>query len=241
MRLVLVLVSFIYSSIAIGSTYVAIGDSITSGLNSAWFAPIGKFSFATGWGLERNLASYLNADSVYNVALPGAISGYIQYQADFAHHVQADYVSLTIGANDVCWGLSGDVLSNVRRLSRQLLAYTHTKKVLVSSIPDLRQVYNVRRNTPSCQLPKLFCHGYFIGDEAYRQKVDNDILATNRNLEKLTKELPNLVYVNISADTYGQQDISDVDCFHPSPVGQQRIADAFIKAAIAHGKTGSEE
>lgn len=241
MRIVLVLAALIYSNVALALTYVAIGDSITSGLNSEWFAPVGKYSFGTGWGLERNFASYLNADQVYNVALPGAISGYIQYQADFAHHVKADYVSLTIGANDVCWGLSADVLNSVRKLSRQLLAYTHTKKIIVSSVPDLRQVYNLRRDTASCQLPKLFCHGYFIGDEAYRQRVDNDVLSLNRNLEKLQVELPNFVFVDITADAYTQDDISSVDCFHPSARGQQRIANRFIESFINHGKRGSEE
>jgi len=242
MRSLIAVLSLVYSSVALaGSTYVAIGDSITSGLNSQWLAPLGKYSFATGWGLERSFASFVAADNYYNVALPGALSGYIQYQAEFAHHVQAKYVTIDIGSNDICWVDPAKIVPTIDGMVRQLSAYSHTEKILVASLPDFRQLYQLRRGSLSCKIPKLICASYFNGDDEYRAKIDNDILSINRSLQKMQVMYSKVVYVDIARDSYSAEDISTVDCFHPSAKGQQRISDKFVEAFLNSDKKGSEE
>lgn len=225
MRFFLASVCLLISSVANGVTYVAIGDSITSGFNSD--GKIFQHSWATGWGLERPFSETLKADKHFNVALPGATTGMLGYQAAFAAHVQPDYVSILAGVNDVCWLKPGDILRNIEKVVRSLAPYTAVKQIYIGALPDLRQLYNLRRDTPQCGLPKIMCHRYFMGSEEQRRQMDNDILATNRDLAKLQVEYSKVKFVNIADRTYEVTDISESDCFHPSRQGQQRIADAF--------------
>jgi len=221
--------------------YVAIGDSITSGFNAEGIGQIGQYSWATGWGLDEPFASTLGARQRYNVALPGAWSTMIGYQTGFAHYVEANYVSIMVGANDVCWGNTGDIVANIEKQVRALAPYTHVSKIFIGGLPDLRQLYEVREKTLRCELPKVMCHPYFSGDLAYRQKIDQDIIAINRDLWRLTIEYSKVVFVDLANDTYQASDISPVDCFHPSAAGQKRIAGKFSEAFLRSIDHGSEE
>lgn len=225
---VLAFACLVLSSVASAKSYVAIGDSITSGLNSG--SPMYKHSWATGWGLERPFFKTLGADEHYNIAVPAATTDLLRFQGAFAAHVLPSYVSILAGTNDVCWTKPDDILENVERVVRSLAPYTAVQKIFVGSLPDLRQLYELNDGSAICQLPKIACHRYWMNTDEGRRRMDQDILAVNRNLAKLQVAYSKVVFVDLAALTYKQEDISQTDCFHPSAKGQQRIADMFSGA-----------
>jgi lysophospholipase L1-like esterase len=229
-RFFLAFVCLFSSSIALASIYIAIGDSITSGLNSEPWSVIQQYSWATGWGIERPFSKTLGVDSQYNVALPGATTGMIGYQVQFASHVGPEYVSIVAGANDICFGKSGNVVENIEAMVRTLAPLPNTKRIFVGAVPDIRQIYQMKRAGALCKITQVACAGYFFGNDEYRRKIDQDIIAINRSLMKLQVQYSLVKFVDISRQTYEEGDISTVDCFHPSAQGQQKIADVFAGA-----------
>ena len=207
------------AAIVAGVTYLAIGDSITSGFL------VGRHnSWATGSGIE-SFAAHIEADKSYNASFPGLQSSQMGYQAHLANYVTADVVTILAGANDACWGNVSEVPERVRALIETLDAET----IYVGSVPDLAKVYSLARPSWTCKLAKVECHAYMLGSDEYRAQVDAEIVAANEALRELTSD--KVVFVDIFSEEYQPKDISRVDCFHPSVSGQQKIANAFKKAA----------
>jgi len=231
--------SFLLSSPVHAFTYVALGDSITSGLNSEPWSLLGQYSWATGWDLDRPFAKEIGADKYYNVALPGAITEVVDYQVSFTKLVKADYVTFIAGTNDVCWGLGHLTVNHVRDLIEKLSKQENVKKILVGTLPDLQQVYDLRRESKACELTKIFCPNFFLGTEEYRAGVSRQIRDINEAFKRLEYDFPKVLAVDsLNDNVYHQDDISTVDCFHPSKIGQQRIADLFsatFKKEVAAG------
>lgn len=219
--------------VAEASTFVAIGDSITSGTHADHAMQHGfHYSWATGDQIEHNFAKQAGFDAAYNVSLPGALSSIVGYQVSFAEHVEADYVSLLVGTNDVCWGLGHTVTGNIRRLVDRLEKNPHITGIFLGTIPDLQQVYDVGRESPYCQVTtSVSCPNFMTRDETYRAGVMRQIKEINAQLISLEQEFPKVhVVAQLDTQIYEVEDISTVDCFHPSKIGQQKIADAFFEA-----------
>lgn len=211
------------AALVAGVTYLAIGDSITSGFI------VGKnHSWATGSGLE-SFAAHLEADKSYNVSFPGLQSSHMGYQAHLANYAKANVVSILAGANDACWGNASKVPERVARLIE--MASETADVVYVGSIPDLSKVYSLSQPSWTCGLAKIECHGYMLGSDEYRSEIDREIVEANHALRELANQSDKVVFVDIFSEEYTPEDISSVDCFHPSVSGQQKIADSFKKAA----------
>lgn len=209
------------AAIVASVTYLAIGDSITSGFI------VGKSNnWATGSGLE-SFAAHLEADKAYNVSFPGLQSSHMRYQAHLANYAKANVVSILAGANDACWGHASEVPERVAALVEQVAKTADT--IYVGSIPDLAKVYSLASPSWTCGLAKIECHAYMLGSEEYRSQVDREIAEANNALRELASD--KVVFVDIFSEEYTPEDISSVDCFHPSVSGQQKIADSFKKAA----------
>lgn len=206
--------AFLLSTAASAQTYVAIGDSITTG-------------FAAGVSWTQSFAEQIGADKPKIVAMPGLTTGLMTYQGHLARYASAEIVTILGGANDVCWGLSDQIPANISRIMDKV----PTAETLIGNIPNLRNVYNVWRARKSlrCNLAYVGCYRYFAGSEDHRQAVDEKIKLINDQLKSLA-ETTGAVYVDLYSEQYTDQDISRVDCFHPSPSGQQKIADKFASA-----------
>ena len=226
-------VAILSSGLSYGSTYVAMGDSISVGTNAEPGPAGSEYSWAVGEKLQRNFTSALghDLDKHYNVAIPGAFSSLLQLQAGVVEFVQANYVTITIGGNDFAWARGQDVLPNIRSILTRLSAHDYVQRILVSTVPDLEQIYELGKPDPKCQLFHVFAPLFLLAPQDYRMRVAQQIHDTNEQIKALTAEFPKLTVVDAaSTRTYKRDDISQVDCIHPSKVGQQQIADAFIEA-----------
>lgn len=217
---------------ALASTYVAIGDSITSGTHAEPEMKHGfHFSWATGDDVERSFAKQAGFDKVYNVSLPGALSTVMGYQVAIAEHVEANYVSILAGSNDVCWGLGHKVVGNLRSFIERLSAKEHVEKIFVGTIPDLEQVYQIAKKRSYCfAMTTVMCPNFMARGDDYRAGVLKQIKEINQEIFALEDEYPKVRVVGqLDSQVYGPEDVSVVDCFHPSKIGQQKIADAFAE------------
>lgn len=232
-KLVVGLLLYVVTSVkALASTYVAIGDSITSGTHAEPDINHGfHYSWATGDKVERSFAKQAGFDAAFNVSLPGALTGILGYQASFAEHIEANYVSILAGSNDICWGLGHQVVGNLRGLIARLSVKPHVQKILVGTIPDLEQVYQIGKQRPYCQAITTFmCPNFMARGDDYRAGVLRQIKEINQEIIALQEKFPKLRVVGqLDSQIYESEDVSVVDCFHPSKVGQQKIADAFLE------------
>lgn len=218
---------------AFGLTYVAIGDSVTSGTHAENKAMHGyHFSWATGDQLDASFAKQINADEAYNVSFPGMISdGLWLTQVQQAENKKANVVSVLVGANDVCWGLSHRVLTNVTKIVERLSSSDSVDTVMVGTLPDLEQVYQVGKKRPYCAVfTNIMCPNYFLRSDAQRAVIRAEVKRINEEISKLPNTYQKAkVVLAIGEQKYGEDDISKVDCFHPTKKAQQRIADAFFE------------
>lgn len=199
--------------------YVAIGDSITTGFAAEPYTIDQRYSWATG--LEESFAVQVEADKSYNLAFPGITANLIDYQVEIAKRLKPNVVTILAGANDLCWGMGDKIAPKIKAIVSELEADV----ILVGGLPDFRQVYNLQKPGKACILSKIACHSYFMGDEAFREAIDQQIVEVNNELRDL--EGGKVLFVDINARDYKRDDISTIDCFHPSARGQQKIADEF--------------
>lgn len=213
--------------------YVAMGDSITSGTHAENRVMHGyHFSWATGDHLAASFAKQINATEAHNVSFPGMISDGLWWQVAQVEDKKANIVTLLIGANDVCWGLGSRVYLNVKKIIDHLSNTIYVQKILLGTIPDLEQVYRVAMTRPYCRvITNVMCPHYFVQTDKNRAGIRKEIQKINDRLTALPSQYSKLKVVPIGDQTYGDEDISTVDCFHPTKKAQQRIADAFFASA----------
>ncbi len=154
-----------------------------------------------------------------------------------------DYVTLSIGANDICeWndGYEEEALAFEKILelwATQLTTKFPKVKVVILPVPNLFQVYELMKGQPYCKIkwqtlgicPRLV--GAYRTDKERRSFVGKQERA-NAALQTLSKKFPDQIrYVKIPEGTkIGRDDISRADCFHPSVKAQNYFADMAWKA-----------
>ncbi|MFC7586436.1 GDSL-type esterase/lipase family protein [Nonomuraea antimicrobica] len=140
----------------------ALGDSISTGFNSCGFyVSCTPRSWATGDSGQVN-SHYLRLSELsgtlqkhnHNYAVPGATSANLLAQAKKAVSAKADYVTILIGAQDACVRTE-EAMTSVetyrRRLDTalaELRAGLPRARVFIASIPDLRRLWQVGKDTP---------------------------------------------------------------------------------------------
>lgn len=225
----------------------AAGDSITRAFDVNWSnalrdAP--RYSWSTGYDTAvashyRRLLAVQPAINgrAYNDAVTGAKSGDLARQLTSAATQQADYVTVEIGANDVCTSTAGSMTpvttfeSNVRS---GLAAYTAGKpdgKVLLASIPNVYQLWSLFRYDVTARSTwESFgiCQSMLDiwASSTTRQTVLNREKAFNDVLARVCAEFVQCEWDGYAVFNYAftRGDVSTVDYFHPSVTGQNRLA-----------------
>lgn len=226
----------------------SLGDSITRAANTGGFQ-LGDWpqhSWTTGYDAKDGISSHYERIRASNGAINGnnfnyAVSGAemvdLAAQADKAVAAGADYVTILMGANDVCAGTNAG-MTPVETFRAQFRAGADKLKaglpagavVYVVSVPDIYQLWKVYDGHSSAESAwKNFniCQNMLSNSatEADRQ------FARQRNIDYNTVLRQESAAYGFHWDgnagfnyQFTRSDVSTLDYFHPSKTGQANIA-----------------
>lgn len=220
----------------------AIGDSITRAVAADPSAPAGSpaFSWTTG-DRAYSHRSRLNAagaslggEDVHNLAVPGARMEDAPAQARAAVDAGAQYITLLMGANDVCLGdltsvteFRGHFLATLNILLSRL----PDAHVFVASIPDVDHLRTLFENDPRVtQLwdatgicPRILSSR---ATDAVRAEALERLRAFNQILGEGCGATTRCTFDDLATfeHRFERADVSPLDHFHPSARGQEVLA-----------------
>ena len=224
----------------------AIGDSITQAVDVCCF--YGNWpghSWSTGYVPFDGIASHYERIRAQNPAIRGhrwnnAVSG--AQMADAPGQARAtvgqgaEYVTILMGANDLC-GWDGTLTSTATFRAQftetldVLRAGLPASHVFVASIPNLYQLWSILRTNPVAQTvwqaagicPSML---NFFNSPADRQAVIDREAELNQVLEAVCATWSNCRFDNYLTFNYDftRSMVSKLDYFHPSLSGQATLA-----------------
>jgi lysophospholipase L1-like esterase len=185
------------------TTYVALGDSFTSGLVTG----------ETRW--PDQVARALGPDVRYeNLAWVGATSADVEgSQLPRALSLEPDLITLICGANDVLESVRPDPEGYAERLGRmyaRLRGERPSAVVLTATYPDISRFLDLRPRTRA-----RVQRGMRVFNAACRRVADRHGVALLEGFDHPAAQ---------DRSTYA------ADGFHPSPEGHRRAAAAFLRA-----------
>lgn len=233
---------------------VAIGDSITRATNACcWYGDHPSYSWSTGFnpldGLNSHYERLLKLDASiwgdeYNDARAGAKMADGPAQAAAAVSQAAEYVTILLGANDVCSSSVSsmtpveDFRASFEATMATLDAGVPNAKVFVGSIPNVRRLWTLFHDDPVARYiwrtyrvcPSVLSPQSTLED---RRRVYRHTLALNQALEAVCAAYTNCRFDGYAIFTYNfsANQVSKLDYFHPNRNGQNALA------AITWGKT----
>ena len=230
------------------NSMAAAGDSITRGFNangSCLLRDCPQLSWSTGTDASVNsqYARLLALNPAiggheYNLARTGAKMFDLQGQVHAAGYYKIEYVTVLMGANDLCTS-SAATMTPTRTFAIQfynaLTDYFNLNPgghVFVSSIPNIYLLWSTLHANPSAVATwNLFhiCQSMLAktNTEADRQAVVTQEGADNYALGYVcTTYFPNCRLDNLATFNvkFPASEVSTVDYFHPNPSGQAALA-----------------
>jgi lysophospholipase L1-like esterase len=243
------------------SSMVALGDSITAGFGTCLsLSPCPRNSWATGDGslVNSHYKRILSGNPAMrghatNLSTGGATVEDLPGQAAAAVGHRPDYVAILIGANDVCRARIGDMTSTAQFETQVGVALNTVKagipktRVLVVSLPDIYRVWELAHNRRSAQqawaqgaCPTLLANPTSTAppDVQRRQAFRDRIDAYNKILAKACQDYgPRCRYDGgaVHKATFGLDELSPVDYFHPNAFGETRLAEVSWPGSFTWG------
>ena len=230
------------------SSIAAIGDSITRATDvCCWYGDHPRQSWSTGGGFLDGIRSHyerlraLNpaiAGHNYNDARAGARMRDAAGQAQTAVTQQAAYVTILMGANDVCTD-SPETMTSVDDFRAQLVAAMNTldaglppgSHVFVSSIPNIYRLWQILHSNPTARLVWWYAQICQSMLSPFNTEQDRQfVLAREQAFNDVLAEVCSL-YTMCRFDGYAvfnypfsTGNVSVLDYFHPSLSGQAVLA-----------------
>jgi lysophospholipase L1-like esterase len=230
----------------------ALGDSITRAHSACCRSgDQPELSWSTGSSAAEGINSHYRrllklrpGGSRNNDAVSGATAADLPAQARTAASQRAEYVTILIGANDLCASspatmtsveeFEGHVMSALATLDERL----PQSRVFLSSIPDLYHLWAVLHGNPSasekwagsniCQ--SMLSRSNTEADRqivVHRQQVFNSVLARSCSRFRNCRWDGGAVY----GYRFSAEDVSTLDYFHPGIRGQEALAELTWKAS----------
>lgn len=235
------------------------GDSITRAFNTGWlpFSDNVAASWATGWD-SRVQSHYLRLRAVrpeitgnnYNDAQSGARMRDLPGQMARAASQKAEYVTVLMGANDVCTDTEGGMTS-VADFRSQFTAAMETIKsqapkarVLVVSIPDIRRLWVLFKDDflarvawatfDICQSMLANPRSTDPADVERRARVRQRNIDFNAVLADVCARFARCKFDGnaVFNTAFSRSDVSGRDYFHPSIAGEAKLAAVTWKAGF---------
>ncbi|WP_457963301.1 GDSL-type esterase/lipase family protein [Arthrobacter sp. D1-29] len=235
------------------TSMAALGDSITRALAVCCSNGDNSLhSWSTGRGPGDGVSSHHErltrldsaiTDRNHNNAISGSRARHLPDQAEMAVEQNVEYVTILIGANDLCASSVSTMTSEAEfALHIQTALATLDRglpraRILVASIPDLYQLWKALESNAeareawsggTCQ-SMLAAHN----TEEQRQSVIMRELAFNRILAQACSQYKNCRWDNNTVHNFkfSASDVSVLDYFHPSLEGQARLAELTWRAS----------
>jgi lysophospholipase L1-like esterase len=185
------------------TTYVALGDSFTSGLVTGETRWPDQVAQALGPGVRYENLAWVGATSadVEEAQLPRAIS------------LEPDLVTLICGANDVLESVRPDASAYAERLGRmyaRLRAERPSAALLTATYPDLSRFLDLRPRT--------------------RARVQWGMRGFNAAARRVAERYGVALLEGFDHPAAQDRETYAEDGFHPSPEGHRRAAAAFLRA-----------
>lgn len=235
------------SAAPLPSTMTAAGDSITRAFDVGWCCVLTdapRYSWSTGWdaGVRSHYLRLLSvrpalSGRAYNNAVSGAKSSDLPRQLVLAASQGADYVTVEIGANDVCTSTVGamtPVTTFETNIRNALANYTSARpqgRVLLASIPNVYRLWQLFRYDAAARSTwETFgiCQSMLDiwNTETTRQTVLAREKAFNDALARVCAEFSQCRWDGYAVfnHQFTRSDVSSVDYFHPSVGGQAKLA-----------------
>lgn len=234
------------------TSMAALGDSITTAYNACGrYEDCPERSWSTGTDDEVNshynrlrVISPAIEDNATNLAASGAKVDDLARQAEEAVDVDPDYVTILIGANDACTS-SEETMTSVADFRDRLdvaLGTLHEglpkTRVLVASIPDLLQLWEVEHRDrlaqviwslgSICQSMLQDARSVDADDVARRERVRQRVVDFNTALRDACTAYGPLCRFDGNAvfdHPFTEGEVSSWDAFHPSTSGQALLAE----------------
>lgn len=248
MKQVLLAAGIAFSTAAFGGDHLvvgAVGDSLSTGFNAKRFGNNKSLSWSTGSDkrvnshFQRYAALFPDAEvKAVNAAVPLSTVEQLAGQVSRLLKSHPDYVTVAIGANDVCsWNddYEAELAAFSDELHAQVAALVESKpsiKISLMPVPNLYNVWQVSHKKPFCQLkwdliktcPALLSSK---ADDESRAGLVERVVAANAAIAEVAAAYPDNVLFNpeVANAKFEWAQLSPIDCFHPSIDGLNLIAD----------------
>jgi len=220
-----------------------LGDSISVAANSSNPGNNSQYSWAGGMDSRQRVVSHAlrikalisRPLTVVNQAVSGSETKHLASQVEKLLPKKPDYVTLLIGANDLCrasdpWTPSESV-AHVRSAIDKLIGANVGVKIFLAAVPNMLHLREIGAQN-GCQgiwnLTNL-CSPLLSSrrTEADRIEFARKLDSLNLEMEAMASSYPDNVRFDSTTAVYefSWANISKLDCFHPSIDGQNKLAE----------------
>ena len=241
------------------NSMASLGDSITRAFNTGGVpftdAPGNSWSTGTRTSVQSHYARILAADPAilernFNDAMSGAKMVHLDAQVSSATEQSVAYVTILIGANDLCTGtVAGmtsihDFRSRFEQAMGTLSAGSPRARIYVVSIPNVYRLWAILkddllarvawRTLDVCQSLLEDPRSTDPEDVARRRSVRQRTIAFNTELADVCAMYIHCRFDDgaVFEDPFTPEDVSRRDYFHPSLEGQRGLADVTWAATF---------
>lgn len=232
---------------ALPNSMASSGDSMTRAFDvdsACTLTDCPQYSWSTGYDTkvdsqyQRVLAANpAISGNEHNDAASGAKMWQLDGQLSSASSQGVQYLTIEMGANDLCTSSTSQMTSTANYQSQfqtamsDFTGHDPNANILVASIPNIYQLWQLMHTNPSAQSSWNFtglCADVLSSSatDADRQAVVTQEKADNQALATVCAQYAHCKFDNYA--TYNYQfttaDVSTVDYFHPSITGQNSLA-----------------
>ena len=217
---------------------VAFGDSISQGFNAVVQGSNLDRNWSTGLAVKSHrvrLTEQGHEVEALNLSRSGALSGDLAVQFGLLGRLVPGYVTIEIGANDVCDGFVPGTAANVESLIDRLVERNPDVTIVLAPIPRLLSLYEVNSDLQACRFVwGLFnvCPSILNGELTDNDRADHQrqIDQLNDQLGRVADQHPQVQFNRAAGDhAFSRADVGTIDCFHPSVQGQNQLSELTFK------------
>lgn len=222
----------------------AIGDSLSTGFNARRLGDNREFSWSTGNGSgltsqSTRIARKRKAPVItYNEAIAGSKARDLHRQSVRLLRHNPNYVTITIGANDICTWDSDYTQDQVE--FKKTLIETITKivrhsreiKIILIPIPDLYNVWEISHNIKRCQEiwdTLQLCQPLLGKANSIQERIKfiERWKIANMIISEVANSFPDQIRFQpeLANTKFEWSHLSPKDCFHPSIEGQNLMSE----------------